>query len=193
MYKLLCYIIKAFMSLIFRVEINGSENVPADGAFILCSNHLSCWDPPLLQGFVKRRIYFMAKDELFHIFGLGFILKLIKAIPVKRSGSDIAAIKTAIKVLKDDEVLGIFPTGQREMVKGEGEVKGGVALLAIKTDSPVLPIHISASYKIFSRITVNIGKPCIYSLPEGQRKASTEDIDLISKQIYGSIRELGKE
>ena len=181
------------MSLIFKVKINGSENVPAKGAFILCSNHLSCWDPPLLQGFVKRRIYFMAKDELFHVFGLGFILRLIKAIPVKRSGSDIAAIKTAIKVLKDDKVLGIFPTGQREMVKGEGEVKGGVALLAVKTQCPVLPIHISASYKIFSRITVNIGKARIYSLPEGQRKASSEDIDRISKQIYGSIRELGKE
>ena len=193
MYRLLCNIIKAFMSLIFKVEINGSENVPADGAFILCSNHLSNWDPPLLQGFVKRRIYFMAKDELFHVFGLGFILRLIKAIPVKRSGSDIAAIKTAMKVLKDDKVLGIFPTGQREMVKGEGEVKGGVALLAVKTQCPVLPIHISASYKIFSRITVNIGKARIYSLPEGQRKASSEDIDRISKQIYGSIRELGKE
>lgn len=181
------------MSLIFRVKISGSENVPADGAFILCSNHLSNWDPPLLQGFVKRRIYFMAKDELFHIFGLGLVLKLIKAIPVKRSGSDIAAIKAAIKVLKDDEVLGIFPTGQREMVKGEGEVKGGVAMLAIKTERPVLPVHISASYKLFSRITLNIGKPCIYSLPEGQRKANPDDIDRISKQIYSSIRELGKE
>ena len=181
------------MSLIFKVKINGSENVPDDGAFILCSNHLSNWDPPLLQCFTKRRIYFMAKDELFHIFGLGFILKLIKAIPVKRSGSDIAAIKAAIKVLKDDEVLGIFPTGQRQMVKGEGEVKGGVAMLAIKTERPVLPVHISASYKLFSHITLNIGKPCIYSLPEGQRKANPDDIDRISKQIYSSICELGKE
>ena len=187
MYRFISNILKGFLCLIFRVKVNGIENIPKDSNFILCANHISCWDPPVLQGFIKRRIYFMAKDELFHMFFVGFILKMIKAIPVKRTGSDITAIKSAIKVLKNGEVLGIFPTGQRSKVKGEGEVKGGVALLALKTGSPVLPVHINADYRIFSRVTLDIGKPCVYSLPEGQTKALPEDIDRISKEIYASI------
>lgn len=193
MYKFVCNIVKAFMCLLFRVKVNGAQNIPEDSGFILCSNHLSNWDPPLLQVFIKRRIYYMAKDELFHVFGVGLILKLIKAIPVKRSGSDITAIKTAIKTVKGGGVLGIFPTGQREKVKGEGEVKAGIGLIALKTDSPVIPVHISASYRVFSRITINIGKPCTYSLPEGQKKATASDFENISNLIYAEITALGEE
>lgn len=193
MYKLVCYIVKAFICLLFRVRVDGKENIPQSGGFMLCSNHLSNWDPPLLQVFINRRIYYMAKDELFHVFGLGLILKMIKAIPVKRSGSDITAIKSAIKLIKDGDAIGIFPTGQREKVKGEGEVKGGVGFLALKTEAPVVPVHISTSYRLFSRITVNIGKPHIYSLPEGQRKATPDDIERVSNSIYDEIRALDKE
>jgi len=193
MYRFICNIIKAFMSIIFRVEVHGSENIPQTGGFILCSNHISAWDPPLLQVFIDRRVYFMAKDELFHIFFDGMVLKMIKAIPVKRSGSDITAIKTAMKHLKDDEVLGIFPTGQREKVKGEGEVKGGVALMALKTGTRVVPVHIDATYRLFSKIKINIGSPRLYELPEGERKVSPEIIERVSHEIYAGIKSLGEE
>jgi len=175
------------MCLIFRIKVTGSDNIPKDGPFILCANHISAWDPPLLQVFIKRRIYFMAKDELFHVFFVGLVMKLIKAIPVKRTGSDITAIKTSMKVLKNGECLGIFPTGQREKVKGEGEVKGGVALLALKTKAPVVPVHIDADYRIFSRIKMTIGTPRVYEVPTDRDKATSEDVEIISKEIYSSI------
>ncbi len=193
MYRFICNIVKGFMCLVFRIKVTGSENIPSDGQFILCANHISSWDPPLLQSFIKRRIYFMAKEELFHMFFLGFILKAIKSIPVKRSGSDITAIKTAMKLLKNGECLGIFPTGQREKVKGEGEVKGGVALLALKTKAPVVAVHIDADYRIFSRIKMNIGAPRIYELSDDKTKATSEDIDNVSKEIYSSILSLRQE
>lgn len=193
MYRFICNIVKGFMCLVFRIKVTGSENIPSDGQFILCANHISSWDPPLLQSFIKRRIYFMAKEELFHMFFLGFILKAIKSIPVKRSGSDITAIKTAMKLLKNGECLGIFPTGQREKVKGEGEVKGGVALLALKTKAPVVAVHIDADYRIFSCIKMNIGAPRIYELSDDKTKATSEDIDNVSKEIYSSILSLRQE
>ena len=181
------------MCLIFRIEVSGSDNIPKDGPFILCANHISAWDAPLLQVFIKRRIYFMAKDELFHMFFVGLVMKLIKAIPVKRTGSDITAIKTSMKVLKNGECLGIFPTGQREKVKGEGEANGGVALLALKTKAPVVPVHINADYRIFSRVKMTIGTPKVYELSDDKVKADAEDIERMGKEIYSSILSLREE
>ncbi|MBQ4631235.1 MAG: 1-acyl-sn-glycerol-3-phosphate acyltransferase [Clostridia bacterium] len=188
MYKFVCLLVKGFLSLLFRVKVTGKENIPKEGGFILCSNHLSNWDPPLLQAFIKRRIYYMAKEELFEAFGVGFILRRIKAIPVHRNGADITSMKRAIKTVRGGDVLGIFPTGQREMVKGEGDVKAGIGFLAVKTNGVVIPVHITASYKVFSKVRVNIGKPVEFAVPEG--KATTEDFELISEKIYADIKSL---
>ena len=68
MYNFACKILKLFIMLIFRVEVHGRENIPMEGGIMLCSNHISNWDPPVLQVFLPRRIYYMAKDELFHVF-----------------------------------------------------------------------------------------------------------------------------
>ncbi len=190
MYNFLCKILKLFMMLIFRVEVRGLENIPQDGGVIICCNHISNWDPPLLQVFTGRRIYFMAKDELFHVFFVGWLLKAIKAIPVKRTGADFAAIKASIRVIKDGDVLGIFPTGQREKVKGEGEVKGGLGLLAAKTGCQVVPVHITADYKIFSKVVLSIGKPKVYTVPEGE-KLSVDASELLSNKIYDEVKKLG--
>ena len=190
MYKAVVKLIKIFMSLIFRVEVHGLENVPDDGGFILCSNHISCWDPLVIQTNVKRRIYFMAKAELFRIFFVSWILKLIKAIPVKRNGSDLNAVKSAIKTIKSGHCLGIFPTGPRAKFGDEGEVKSGIGFIACKTDAPGLPVHINATFKIFSKVTVNIGKCAQYWNGEG--KPTAEDFDEISKRIYKDIKTLGK-
>lgn len=189
MYKFLCTVLKGFMHLLFRIEVKGADNMPADGSGILCANHISNWDPVLLQIALNRRIYYMAKDELFHVFFVGRILKWIKAIPVKRTGSDLAAVKAALKTLQKGEILGIFPTGQREKKKGEGEVKAGVGLIAGKTNSPVIPVHIIANFRIFSKVTVVVGEPQIYSAPEGE-KLTVEMAEGFSKDIYKNIKSL---
>ena len=182
-------LVSCFVHLIFRIKITGLENIPDKGGAIICANHLSAWDPVVLQIVVKRRIYYMAKIELFKVFFVGFILKRIKAIPVKRTGSDITAIKQSLKILKGGDLLGIFPTGQREMVKGEGEVKAGVGLIAGKTGAAVIPVHIDATFKWFSKVTVNIGEPMLCAAPDGG-KVSVEVAEEFSKDIYSKIKSL---
>jgi len=190
MYKFLCNLVKLFMMVIFRVKVEGLGNIPSDGGIMMCSSHISNWDPPLLQVFTRRRIYFMAKDELFHAFLIGWLFKAIKAIPVKRTGADLTAIKSSIRVIKDGGVLGIFPTGQREKVKGEGEVKGGIGLLAAKTGCPVVPVHITASYRIFSKVTVRIGEAKVYA-PADDEKLTVEVSERLSREIYEEVKKLG--
>ena len=187
MYKFLCALVGGFMRVVFRINVQGLENIPADGGGILCANHISNWDPVLLQIVMKRRIYYMAKDELFHAFFVGFVLKKIGSIPVKRSGSDLTAIKQAFKTISGGQILGIFPTGQREKKKGEGEVKAGVGLIAGKTKAPVIPVHISADFRFFSKVTVNIGRCEVFA--EGE-KMSVEIAEKFSKEIYQRIKDL---
>jgi len=189
MYRFLCALIGGFMRILFRIEVKGLENIPSDGSGILCANHISNWDPVLLQVIIKRHIYYMSKDELFHVFFVGFILKKIGAIPVKRSGSDLSAIKQALKTLQTGKILGIFPTGQREKVKGEGEVKAGVGLIAGKTKAPIIPVHITANFKLFSKVKVNIGVPEVFA-PSGGEKVSAELAEKYAKDIYQRIKEL---
>ncbi len=189
MYWFLFKIVEGFMRIFFRIEIKGKENVPQDGGIIVCANHISNWDPLALQIAVKRRIYYMAKENLFHTFFVGFVLKSIKAIPVKRTGSDLAAVKMAFKTVKRGDALGIFPTGQRLKKKGEGEVKAGVGLIAGKTEAPIVPVHIIADYKIFSKVTVVIGEAKKYLAPDGE-KLTVEMAEGFSKDIYKNIKEL---
>ena len=189
MYRFLCNIVGAFVRILFRIEVNGGENIPAEGGAIICANHISNWDPVLLQILIKRHIYFMSKEELFHVFFIGWIMKKIGAIPVKRSGSDLTAIKHAFKTVNGGEILGIFPTGQREKVKGEGEVKAGVGLIAGKTKAPIIPIHISANFKPFSKVVVNIGKCEVFAPADGE-KINAEMAEDFAKQIYQRIKDL---
>ena len=192
MYSFSCMLVRLFLHLIFRIKIYGAENLPKSGGYILCSNHLSNWDPPVLQAFFRRPIRFMAKSELFDAFFVGFVMRCIRAIPVKRSGADLTAIKESFKTLKNGEILGIFPTGQRENVKGEGEVKPGIGLIAVKSGCDVIPVHITSTYRIFSKVIIDIGKGEKYSINEGE-KLTPDVLERVSNEIYSKVKKLPGE
>jgi 1-acyl-sn-glycerol-3-phosphate acyltransferase len=79
-------------------QVQGLENVPSEGPLIVACNHLSLWDPVIVGCTMPRQVFFMAKEELFGIWGVGTILKWLKAFPVKRGQSDIGAIKKSLAV-----------------------------------------------------------------------------------------------
>src|SRR5690625_70934 len=108
--KLLC---RLMFILFICVDIKGRENVPVRGPVILCSNHISNFDPPLVGSFLKRSIRFMAKEELFHNKILGTLLTTLGAFPVKRGAGDRQALRKGLNILKDGEMLCLFPEGTR--------------------------------------------------------------------------------
>lgn len=185
--------IKIIASVIFkigyRVKVKGIENVPLKGKFVLCSNHANNLDPILVSIAFPRQISWMAKKELFTNKLLSKFLTKLGAFPVDRGDSDISAIKNALRVLKNDGVLGIFPEGTRVKAFDIENAKPGVALLTIKSKSNVIPVKIEGNYKLFSSMKIIIGKPIDFSLEEGQTKDYTE----ISKNILSSIYELRSE
>ncbi|NLZ93854.1 MAG: 1-acyl-sn-glycerol-3-phosphate acyltransferase [Firmicutes bacterium] len=188
-YQLFRRVFVLIFALFFRLEVQGRENIPMDGPFILCANHFSWWDPPLVGTLTKRFVRFMAKEELFKIPVLGKFFTIIQAFPVKRNTADRRAIRTALETLKNGHGLGIFPEGTRSRTNELLPPQAGVAMLAIKSKAPVVPIGIIGPYKLFRPVRVFIGTPLRF--PEYYDvKVSGEQLNKIAQQIMQEIARL---
>jgi 1-acyl-sn-glycerol-3-phosphate acyltransferase len=182
--------VRVTLGVFWRFRIVGASNVPVDGPLILACNHLSYFDPPALGAAAPRPVTYMAKQELFRIPVLGKMITGLGAFPVDRSRGDVAAIKTAMGVLKTGACLGIFPEGTRN-TDGTGKPQMGVALLASLSGATVLPAYVSGTSqaKRLARISVVFGEPIRFDLG---RKASREDLakwtDDLMERIY-ALRE----
>jgi len=152
-------------TVIFRVKIIGTENIPEKGGFILASNHISYYDPPLVGCCIKREVYFFAKRELFRFKPFGWILLRVNARPVNRAGVDRAAIDTAVEILKSGNGLTVFPEGTRSKSKDLLPVKPGIGMIARQAEISIVPAYIHGANQLWNcfigrtRLTVSYGKP----------------------------------
>ncbi|MDD5887813.1 MAG: lysophospholipid acyltransferase family protein [Oscillospiraceae bacterium] len=158
----------------------GADNVPKEGGFLLCSNHVNGFDPiTITVGFRGRReMYFMAKEEFYQAFYTRWALNIWNGFPVNRGKADRDSINYAVRVLKAGFGLLVFPQGTRDLL-GErpSGFKHGAAVIAREAGVPVLP---TAVYKIQepghkkATIHVRYGKPITnkeLGFSEGRRKA----------------------
>ena len=156
------------LKFVYRIEVHGLENVPKDNKYIVCANHLSTLDPPMLAAVMPRRISFMAKQELFDIPFIRWWLDWLGAFAVNRESLGPSTIKTVLNIKKSEWVFGIFPQGTRGEPGTISNISKGFAGLAKITKCSVLPIGIVGTDEVkrmpFSgQIVVRIGKPIPYS------------------------------
>ena len=156
------------LKLIYRLKVDGLENVPKDNAYIVCPNHLSTLDPPMLAGIMPRRISFMAKKELFDIPFIRWWIDWMGTFAVNRDSLGPSTIKTVMEIKKSEWVFGIFPQGTRGIPGEISGINNGFAKLAKITKCAVLPVGIvgteDARHLPFTgNVTVKIGKPIPYS------------------------------
>ena len=156
-YQIIRLFLLVIFKIFFRIKVNGKKNLPEDGGVIIMSNHISAYDPPLLAAIFDRPVRFMAKKELFENPIMRFVLYLADSFPVDREKTDITAVKKALSVIKDNEVLGLFPEGTRRPEGKLGKPKAGSVMLAVKSGVPILPVGIK-NIKSSGRITINIGE-----------------------------------
>ncbi|MBK3333146.1 1-acyl-sn-glycerol-3-phosphate acyltransferase [Persephonella atlantica] len=177
---------------LLRVEVSGTENIPEKGGCIIASNHRSNLDPFVLNVISPRPILFMAKEELFKIPVLSWLIKKAGAFPVKRNGRDIKAMKKALTLLKEGYCIGIFPEGGRAKPKEFKNPQSGVGLLVSKTEAPVIPVRIEGTDDVYpvgskfpkvgkSIITVRIGSPIEIDRTADYREISKEIMERIKK------------
>lgn len=181
------------------VEYHNPENVPDEGPFILCANHVSATDPVnLSRGFRgKRELWFMAKSEYYQMFYTRWGLNIFNGFPVHRVGApDLSALRFAIRVLKDGRFgLVIFPQGGRDLTRKhprETPAKAGTAAVVREAKVPVVPasIHMDPNLdELNPRVVIRYGKPIAYEefgFTEGKRnhKELQKATDLIMERIY---------
>ncbi len=182
LYSFVRGIILSFYKVVFFEKSEGFENIPS-GGFIICANHHSNWDPVTIFAVFKRKLTFMAKEELFKIPVLRTIIKKFGAYPIRRGRATVSSIKTAISVTKNGGVTLIFPEGRRVKRGEKVEVKSSIVRIANQTGVPLLPVTIKGKYTPFSRIKVIVHEPIYCQDAENEEKITKTLMDEIYKSI----------
>lgn len=188
-YKFAKVIVLMIFKLMFKIKVIGKENVPKTGPVIVCSNHISNFDPPVVGITFPRTIHFMAKEELFHNRFLKLLLTKLNAFPVKRGMRDRQALRDGLKVLEDGHTLGLFPEGTRSK---DGQLKQGLAgagFFAMRSNATVIPCAIIGTYKKFTTLKVIYGKPIEFESLKKEKLNAQEVTNEIMYNIQALLDE----
>ncbi|MBQ3575535.1 MAG: 1-acyl-sn-glycerol-3-phosphate acyltransferase [Clostridia bacterium] len=178
-YNFVWFLCKPAFAIAFPHRVYGRENLPKEGGFILCANHMNAIDPLYIcsQIPLRRKIHFLAKKELFAKKFTKWFFTHLHAIPVDRGAADLSAIRSALKSLKEGYGVGIFPQGTRSKTNERMPMLSGVSMIAMRSDCPIIPCFIDGPYGPFKRVNVYFGKP-IDREPFGKRsdRAALEEM-----------------
>jgi 1-acyl-sn-glycerol-3-phosphate acyltransferase len=197
--KILLTICRPLLNILFSWEVKGRENVPLTGPLILVANHVHLLDPFFLLFSFPRWINFMAKEELFRSPFLRPWLRWAGSVSIHREGKvreKQEILKSTRNALERGLILGMFPEGGRNRDGKLSKGKPGSAVIASKTNVPILPVGIVGTDKIrginwlWKRpgIVVNIGKP--FKLPPSSSRVSKSQMQLLTTQLMREIAAL---
>lgn len=196
-YKVVRFIGRPIYKIVFRPKYYGVDNIPSEGAVILAGNHTNNLDAAMMIGAPKRIVHMMAKKELFSSKISNYFFRSMGCISVNRSIHDENAKSEAIDVLKNNEVLGIFPEGtvNKTLYKENEQLilpfKYGAVSFAKKTNAYIVPFAINGKYKIFSKdLKITFGKP--YKVTSDLESENEKLMNIVSKMILEGRNEKRK-
>lgn len=189
--------------ILYRTRAIGTENVPRSGPILLAPNHFSQMDHFFTGLFLRRKVRFMAKSQLFGPPVLTYIFSHGGVFPVRRGHKDEEAFKTAFTILERGEMLLIYAEGGRSRTGQLGEVKPGIGRIALESGVAVVPVAIQGSEGVrrwkrfrFPKVTVQFGEPLSFPVEkepsrERQLEVATEIFDQV-RQMYGALQSQGR-
>jgi 1-acyl-sn-glycerol-3-phosphate acyltransferase len=176
----------------YREAAIGADNVPLRGPVILAPNHFSQWDHFFAGVFIRRKVRFMAKSQLFTNPVITWILHMGGAFPVRRGKHDEEAFITAHAILERGGCLLMYPEGGRSRTGGLGEPRRGVGRLTLESGVPVVPVAIHGSKSVrgwkrakFPKVTVQYGEPMSFGRVGNPTREQQMDV---AKQIFDRVR-----
>jgi len=182
--------------LIYRVRGIGVENVPKEGALLLAPNHFSQMDHFFAGVYLRRKIRFMAKSQMFGPPVLTYVYKHGGVFPVRRGHHDEEAFKTAYAILDQGEMLLVYAEGGRSRSGEMGKPKSGIGRIALESGAPVVPVAIHGSARVrgwkrlhFPKVTVQFGKPMTF--PVEPSPSSERQLE-VATEVFAEVRDMYK-
>ena len=196
MKEILRHIIKFVLNLliiiVYRPKTVGLENIEKGKGALICANHVHALDSAVIILNNKRKINALAKESLFNNWFIKFLAYLFGIYPVKKDSKSMESMKISLKLLKNNELLLIFPKGTRNgMAKGV-KPKEGAVKLAIKANVPIIPIGVQGNFKYFKQIKLNIGKPIYYNVSK-EDSNNKEVLEKLTQELMDEIVRLRDE
>ena len=167
LYAFLRALVRVFFALFYPIRAKGTAYFPQEGPVLLCANHESLADPVAIICALNRPVRFMAKKEVMDVPVLGWLLRSLGAFGVDRGSGDLAAVRSALNILKEGHALGIFPQGSRSWKSG-GDFQNGAALIALRSGVPVVPVHIHSRARLFRPLRLTFGPAVELNLAENR-------------------------
>ena len=192
---------RALFRLLGHWQVHGRENVPQTGGAVIAANHVSYLDPPAVGSGLKRNCYYMGKKELFRIPIFAPLIRLCGCFPVDRDKQDKAAVRAAVNLLKEGNLLAIFPEGGRSPDGTLQEAGIGAALIANRAGVPIVPAVVRGTYEALptgakwlrrADVSVTYGEPMPSTSPDG-KKANKERLQEITDRLMAEIGRLQAE
>ena len=176
--------------LLYPTRCIGREKVP-EGGCLICANHSHALDPLFLAvGITKKHyLHFMCKKELMSVPIVGWWIRRVGSFAVDRSGGDINAIRTAMRLLKNGEKVMIFPEGTRSDTDDAVAAKTGAIRLAARLHVPIVPVYIPREKKLFHKVVVRVGEPYYVDCANGDHEAFAAEAEALMDRISALHRE----
>lgn len=202
-YQLVRMVLTPLLTVVYRCWTIGAENVPADGAFLLSPNHFSNLDHFITAVYIRRKVQFMAKSQLYGRPFLDTIFRVGGVFPVRRGHHDEEAFTTAYAILGRGGCVAMYAEGGRSRTGRLGEPKAGVGRLALESGVPVVPVAIHGSESIrrwrklrFPKVTVQFGEPLRFEQVDNptheQQLAASQEIFERIRAMHTALDERGR-
>ncbi|HZO07327.1 MAG TPA: lysophospholipid acyltransferase family protein [Solirubrobacterales bacterium] len=194
MYSIARVVLTPLVLLIYRVKAVDKENVPREGALVLAPNHFSQLDHFFVGVWLRRKVRFMAKSQLFGPPVLTFVFKHGGVFPVRRGHRDEEAFKTAYELIDQKEMLLVYAEGGRSRSGEMGEPKPGIGRIALESGVPIVPVAIYGSAEArrwkrfrFPKITIQFGEPMVF--PVGADPSRERQLE-VAHAVFADVKRM---
>jgi len=197
LYRFTSGLLRCYFRLFYRFSVHGTSH-PLKGKAILASNHNSFLDPPIIGAAWPEEVHYLARASLFRRRWWGMFLSKLNAHPVSGSTHDIHSFRLICKLLENGDKVVIFPEGERSPSGELLSIKSGIAMLALRTKSPIIPVYLKGTFEAWPRHSFwpKFGMPiiCVFGKPifieAGQADHKKKRQEEITRQIQKSLENL---
>ena len=181
----------------YRLRVEGRERLPAEGGYILAPSHRSMMDIPLTSWLSRRPLRYMGKASLFRIPVAGTFFRSLGGFAVARDGTDRKALRDAMEMLRNGDVLLLYPEGTRQNGPKIQTLQPGAAYLALRAGVPIVPVGIAGTEEIlrshrikwprFGRVAIVVGEPIVIP-PRESGVVPREQVDELTVRLHDALQ-----